>query len=195
VVGVLELLLVAGQHEASLHRHHRRHALHAQRFGQPHTAVLAPQRLRTEQVAEVAEGVEVVLAHLQPVAEADTQLVGAVRGAQELALVDADQLVVVTDGREGGFAHTDDADVLGLDHLDGGAALQSGDQRRGHHPAGAATAHDNDAINFLRHRDPAIPWRLERTAPTSICSISGQARRQPTQVGMPPGQRVRTACR
>jgi hypothetical protein len=149
VVGVLELGLLGGQHEAALHCHHRRHALQAERFRQPHAPVLRPQRLRTEQVPEVAEGVEVVFADLQPVAEADAELVGAVGGAQELGFVDADDLVVLADGREGGLADADDADVLGLDDLDAGAAFQPGDQGGGRHPAGAAAADNDDAVKFL----------------------------------------------
>jgi hypothetical protein len=118
--------------------------LQAERFRQPHAPVLRPQRLRTEQVPEVAEGVEVVFADLQPVAEADAELVGAVGGAQELGFVDADDLVVLADGRKGSLADADAAD-----DLDAGAAFQPGDQGGGRHPAGAAAADNDDAVKFL----------------------------------------------
>jgi len=160
VVGVLELLLLRGQHEAALHRHHGRQALLAQRLGQPQAAMLGPQGLGAVEVAEVAEGVEVVIPHLQPVAEMDAELVAAMGGAQELRLVDADQLVVVADGREGCLADADDADLLGLDDLDRDPALQPRDQRGSRHPTGAAPADNHDALVLLRHD---FAFDLERT--------------------------------
>jgi hypothetical protein len=138
--------------EAALAVHHGGQALLAQRaearFVQP--AILAPHRIRSAQFAEIANGMKIAFAARAPVAELDAQLAAAVGGAQELGLVDVEQVVEVADRRKGRLPHPDDADLLRFDQLDG-AALERGDKRGRRHPAGRTAADHHDAFEWKHH--------------------------------------------
>ena len=64
--------------------------------------------------AEQPEIVEVVVAEATPVDELDAELEGGIRLANELVLVDAEQLVEEDDRRNRGLADADSADFFGL---------------------------------------------------------------------------------
>jgi hypothetical protein len=149
VVGVaIQIRLFGGRRgEAALAGHHAGQALLTQRAQRrvAHPAVLAPQAGRTGQVVEIAKGVEEALALGAPVTKLDAELEGAIGGAQELGLVNADPLVIFTQHGKGGLAHADDADLFRFDQFDR-AARQRGDQPNGSHPAGRAAADDDDAF-------------------------------------------------
>jgi len=98
-------------------------------------------------VTEGAETVEVAIANARPIHEFDAELEGALRRADELGLVDFQQLVEQFQVRHRGFAHADGADLFGFDQPDReGAREQLGQGGRGH-PACGATADDHDVAD------------------------------------------------
>src|SRR5205085_11747593 len=69
-------------------------------------------------LAERPERMEVAVAELAPVHELDAELERRPGLADEIVLVDSDQRVEAEQGRDGGLADADDADLLGLDQRD-----------------------------------------------------------------------------
>jgi hypothetical protein len=100
-------------------------------------------------LARQAEGMEVVLADVAPVLELDAELEGGLRGGHELLLVDAQQLVVGEQRRDGGLADADGADLVGLDEPDVERLAEHLGQQGGDHPAGGAAPGDDDAADGL----------------------------------------------
>src|SRR4029077_8873990 len=85
------------------------------------------RRRREPQVMEIAEpgalaqdtkGMNVTVAEPRPVFERDAELDRTARHAEELALVEIENLVEGTDGGERGFAHTHGADLFRFDQRD-----------------------------------------------------------------------------
>src|SRR5690606_31260573 len=64
------------------------------------------------------ERMEIAIALAAPVLEGNAELEARSRSADEVALVDAQQLVEGTRSRNGGFAHPDGADLVGFDEHD-----------------------------------------------------------------------------
>ncbi|EGF91605.1 hypothetical protein ABI_30220 [Asticcacaulis biprosthecium C19] len=99
--------------------------------------------------ADGAERVEIGMSHPAPVDELDTQLETGIGLADELILVEAEQVIVHPDHRDGGFTDPDRADLFRFDQGDG-VVLRTQDAREagGRHPAGR-TATDNDDVSDL----------------------------------------------
>ena len=98
-------------------------------------------------LACLAEGVEVVLADVAPVLEADAELERRLRGLDELLLLQVQDLVHEMQRRDGGLADADGGDLVGLDDTDAVAPAQHGGQGGGRHPAGGAAAHDDNGLD------------------------------------------------
>ena len=67
------------------------------------------------ELAERAEGMDVVFTGQIPAAKLDAELERALRLAHEVRFVEAQQLVEVAQRRQRRFAHSDGADLVGLD--------------------------------------------------------------------------------
>ena len=137
----------ARTHELGLQRRGGVDRICTQVPGQPlldQTQPVVVEGQRIELLADFAETVDIAVADATPVDEFDAQLEAALGGADELVLVDLERRVEVLDVRDRGFAHTDDADLVGLDQFDSVAWPQQFGQRRGGHPAGGAATDDDD---------------------------------------------------
>ena len=93
-----------------------------------------------------SERVDIAMAKTRPVDELDAQLVGRVRFADELVLVDPEHGVEQVDLRDRRLADADGADGFGFDQLDFKARKAADDfrQRGRGHPAGSSAADDHD---------------------------------------------------
>jgi hypothetical protein len=69
------------------------------------------KRSQIDHRSERPKGVPVGMTRMRPVGELDSQLVGRLRVFDEVALVDIEQSQQIDDGRNGGFAYADRADV------------------------------------------------------------------------------------
>ena len=76
------------------------------------------ERPQVDHAAEGAERMPVGLPDPPPVRELDAELVGCLRVADEISLVDVEETQQIDDGRDGGLAHAHRADVRRLDHRD-----------------------------------------------------------------------------
>src|SRR6185437_5620019 len=100
---------------------------------------------RVDRRADDTERMKVTMPEARPVDELDAELEGAARLADEIVLVDAENLVEGAQRRDGRLAHAHRADLRGLDDFDGAvAALQQTRERRGRHPPRRSAAHDDD---------------------------------------------------
>src|SRR5690606_27356107 len=113
------------------------------------------------------ERMDIAVAGAGPVDELDPELVGRVRLADELVLVDPEHAVEHDDLRDGRLAHAHGADRLAFDQLDGQAgeaAHDLGQRRRGHPPGGSAADDDNLADRLPGHAAPGIRTRTSAGA-------------------------------
>ena len=97
--------------------------------------------------AELAETVRVAVADRAPVHELDAELERAARGAQELILVDAQNAIEGDDVRNRRLADTDDADLVRFHETNRARAPEVVRKCCGRHPAGGATADDDDVTD------------------------------------------------
>jgi hypothetical protein len=120
--------------------------------GQAALAALEPEVLEARGPvvgAGQAERMDVVLAHVAPVLEADAKLERGLGRGHELLLVDLKQLVEVHQGRDGGLANADGADRVRFDQRDlEPLAERFGDAGSGHPAGGAATGDDDAPYRF-----------------------------------------------
>ena len=102
--------------------------------------------------AEHAKRMQITIADPCPVIEADAELEGRLRTANEIVLVDAEQAVEGENLRNGCLAYADRADLLGFDQRDAAVRLTQhlGQRGRGH-PARGAAPHDDDAAQGVAH--------------------------------------------
>ena len=138
--------------EAALERSAQFEAVVAVVGGQLAVAALQPEMLKARGpvvLARRAEGVDVVLAAVAPVLEADAELESALRGGHELLLVDLQQAMESHERRNGRFADAHGTDLVGLDQPDVEQLAERFRQPRGHHPARRATAGDHHAANAV----------------------------------------------
>ncbi len=106
-----------------------------------------------DRLADDAERMKVRIAALMPADELDAQLVGAVGGADEFLLVDAEPLDESDERRHRRLANTDRAELLGLHQLDlAKLALEVMAKHRGREPPGGAAADDYDFAEGPHHQ-------------------------------------------
>ncbi len=134
--------------EAAKPGRHARHRPVIERRGVPLGAGAQPMRLEERMLSadtEGAERMEVALAGRAPVAEVDTQLVGALGRRNKLGLVNAEKLVKRDQAGNRGLANPDRTDEGRLDQGDFARRSQDLGHGRGGHPAGRAATDDDDA--------------------------------------------------
>src|SRR5690348_14186102 len=105
---------------------------------------------------------DVAIPEPRPVLEGDAELDRAARDAEEFALIEVDDLVEDTHGRERGLADAHGADLLGLDQCDVHERTELLRKRRRHAPAGGTASCDHYSFHsLLSHsfplRNPAAP--------------------------------------
>ena len=95
--------------------------------------------------AVAAEGMDEPVALVLPAVELDAEFDRAVGRTQHLVDIETQGIEVAQYGRNGGFAHSDSADLRGFDHRDANAqAAEALQKRRRRHPSGRAAAEDDD---------------------------------------------------
>jgi hypothetical protein len=117
-------------------------------FAHPQPILVAAQPPQV--LADDAEAMEIALALAPPVPELDAQLERPLRLAQEVVLVEAEQLVELLDGGDGRLAHPDRADRLGLDEDDLVQPLEQARAQRRRHPSGRPAAGDQYLLERLQ---------------------------------------------
>lgn len=95
------------------------------------------------------EAVHVAVAEARPVDELDAELERALRLADELRLLDLEEVVERDEMRDGRLADPDDADLLGLDQSYLELPAEGFAECRRRHPAGTAPADDDDGAQRL----------------------------------------------
>ena len=147
--------------ELAMPRRHGVHRVRTQFLGLPGREQPVPVVVERHQPQVLPDGtkrVDVAVALATPVHELDAQLEAGHGAAHEVVFVDAQRLVELLDGGDGGLAHADGGNLVGLNQVDVVAAVQHlGERRRGHPPGGAA-AHDNDALQswLIHSRLPGV---------------------------------------
>jgi hypothetical protein len=136
------------------------------------------KRLPDQQRAD-AETVDVAVARATPLDELDAQLERALGAAQELVLIQFQRLVEHADVRDGGFADTDDADLIAFDQTDLVlVAEQGGKGRRGHPAGGAAADHDHAPGGWDCHQGTPLACGMLAPLAASMwkCTTCSRAR-------------------
>src|SRR3954447_13973496 len=100
--------------------------------------------------AECAKGMKVALADSRPVDELDAQFERCVRVPDEVIFIDSEHGVERDDGRNRGFAYTNDADLFRFDELDAHLFAERARKSRCSHPSGSATSNNQDLLNARR---------------------------------------------
>src|SRR6266498_1585952 len=115
------------------------------------------RRDAVDELAIIAEAVEMAVADRSPVDEFDAELEATLRRTDELALLDAEDSVEDLHQWHCRFANADGADFLGFDQTDLRLALwkQSRERRRGH-PAGGSPADDEDVADAAVGHAPIL---------------------------------------
>src|SRR2546429_3288294 len=123
-----------------------------------------------EILADAAESVHVAMTRLVPIDELYAELEGALRLAQEIVLVDAQQIIVQRYRRDGRLADPDDADLVRLHQRDGETRTHDLGDRCSRHPPGGATAGDNDRLELLGVQGSSLLTRIHSPAraPASV---------------------------
>ena len=113
-----------------------------------HGAARGPDMVEIDPLDRLAistEGMDIAVAGPPPVHELDAQFEGGLSLVDQRLFVDAHGRVEGADVGQGGLAHADDADLVGLDQFDrDGAARQTMRQGGGRHPASGSSAQDDD---------------------------------------------------
>ncbi len=123
-----------------------------------------------------AEGVPVLVPRLDPVGEADGELVAARDAAHELGLVEAGGTHEAHHRRDGRLPHPDGADVGAFDQRDlHPLPAQHAGQIGGSDPAGRAATDDDDGADGLVHALALFAARRTRKATACSTSASGSA--------------------
>src|SRR5258706_7325160 len=128
---------------------------------------------RPQVLAEAPETVHVTIANPAPIDKLNAKLEGALRFAHELLLIQPDDFVEQLDHRDRGFANADDAYVVRFDDANLVLAPEHLGQCRGRHPAGGATANNDDipqlGVPDFWHRSAFLtrkgPGRTSRPGP------------------------------
>src|SRR5688500_607147 len=102
---------------------------------------------RPQVLADSSEAMDVTIADIAPVDELDSELERTLRGANEVVLVDLEQLIEGPDVRDRRLSDTDGPDFVGLDEHDAITASQDFRQCGRAHPAGRASADDHDVLD------------------------------------------------
>src|SRR6185503_18291892 len=115
------------------------------------------------------------MAESRPVAKVDAELDGPLGVAQEVVLVEPEQLVEQDEHGNRRFAHADRANVRRLDELNA-AVVRRDDarQRRRSHPAGGAAPDDDDLANAAIGRRHAA-FACARQFRAMNCACVGMA--------------------
>ena len=113
-----------------------------------------------------SERMDVAVTDACPIAKFDPELVGRVRRANEIVLVESEERVEEIDLRDGRFADADRSDLLGFHQLDREIRHRAEDLRqcRCRHPPGGAAADDDDLADAI----------LDQRA-SSLCAAAGLA--------------------
>lgn len=122
---------------------------------------------------------DVAVARATPLDELDAQLERALGAAQELVLIQFQRLVEHADVRDGGFADTDDADLIAFDQTDLVlVAEQGGKGRRGHPAGGAAADHDHAPGGWDCHQGTPLACGMLAPLAASMwkCTTCSRAR-------------------
>ena len=104
-------------------------------------------------LARETERVNIVFANISPVLERDAQLEGSLDGCDKILLLDLQEFVQGHDGWDGRLTDPNRADLFRLDQLDVEVRAQQPGQRCRRHPAGRATAGDNDFLYLVVFHD------------------------------------------
>jgi hypothetical protein len=136
-------------------RRHRRDRVLVERRAVPREPPLEPVMVELDphHVEPVeSERVDVAVPDPRPVDELDAELVGRMRLAHELHLVEPEHRVEQHDLRDRRLAHADGADRLALDQLDRDSRQRADDlaQCRRRHPPRCAAADDDDLVDPSR---------------------------------------------
>src|SRR5687768_8938928 len=111
--------------------------------GQLQPQLVKLDRLRIQ--AELAKGMDVAIAQALPIDELDAELERALRVADELVFIEAQQRIERQQRRNRRFANTDRADLLRFDQPYGYAGvLDQTRQPRRAHPSGSTAAYDHN---------------------------------------------------
>ncbi len=141
---------IAGRgHELAARSGHGIERVRSQRLRFAARVLLDPvlvERQQPERMPDLgAEAMHVRGSRALPIDELDAELEAALGLPHEFGLIDAEQIIEGLDVRHGGFAHTDGAELLGLDQLHSEGGSKHARKRGGRHPAGGS-ATDNDDV-------------------------------------------------
>ena len=124
---------------------------------------------------------DVAVAVVQPVAEFDAELEGAVGAADELGLVEAEPVDPIVELGDGRLADPNGSDLVGFDQGDRSDIPQEGrEDRRGQPPGRSAAGNDDVVRRALDHRRIGTRTRQRKCTAGSRVSVNcrGQAPEQ-----------------